>query len=62
MNGKNCFYCIRHYILKPIAQKRQEMISKFLKKVFSNKKPTKEKRFDKSEHRKYTTKYEDLCQ
>ena len=38
------------------------MISKFLKKVFSTKKPTKEERLDKSEHRKYTTRYEDLCQ
>ena len=38
------------------------MINKVIKKVLSTKKPVKEKTLDKSEHRKYTTKYEDLCQ
>ena len=38
------------------------MINKVIKKVLNTKKPVKEKNFDKSEHRKYTTMYEDLCQ
>jgi hypothetical protein len=37
------------------------MIQK-IKEAFTPTKKTKEDRDDKSAHRKYTTKYEDLCQ
>jgi len=49
--------------MRQMAKRQErERRAKKLDSVSINKKSAKEKCLDKSEHRKYTTKYEDLCQ